>query len=188
MEEEEYADLGFNGTEEGDEEYTFGDYMAGVEDEVKEMIKNKSKGPETFSEELMAFYHAVDWSERWIQIMLISHLVLFIITVLTRRNVNIQTVIFLLICASVGLAERMNGWCAAHWQEFSKQNYFDERGVFTGTLFCAPLLLIAFFQLISILILTSNTLIKAKRMELRQKLKKNKEAEQKETSKDIKQD
>ncbi|CAE7674492.1 TMEM18 [Symbiodinium microadriaticum] len=89
--------------------------------------------------------------------------------VIFRKNVNIQTGIFLLVTILVAMSEFLNSYCADHWREFSSQNYFDKRGVFAGSIFAAPLLIIALFQLINFLIMSSSALVTAKRLELRRK-------------------
>ena len=44
---------------------------------------------------------------------------------------------------------RLNTYCFNNWSLFSKQNYFDEHGVFASNLYAGPLLLICLFQLVS---------------------------------------
>jgi hypothetical protein len=55
------------------------------------------------------------------------------------------------------------------------QDYFDQRGVFAGLLFSAPLLGIGFLQLLILLYQTSTMLIKLKRTQLRANLRKERE-------------
>jgi len=81
-------------------------------------------------------------------VLLGSHCLLFLLTIIFRRNVDVQTVIFLVAVSLVAMAERINSFCAAHWKDFATQNYFDPHGVFAGIVFCAPLLLLLLFQLV----------------------------------------
>lgn len=46
------------------------------------------------------------------------------------------------------MAERLNKLAAQHWESFSKQNYFDRRGVFFSTLVSGPLLVVMFIVLV----------------------------------------
>lgn len=59
-----------------------------------------------------------------------------------------------LMCDSVSLqvrsAEFVNTQLREHyWSRFSKQNYFDERGVFAVVMFTGPLICLALVQLVS---------------------------------------
>lgn len=57
---------------------------------------------------------------------------------------------FVLICGSVYLAPHLNSLLAANWQLLGfSQNYFDSRGVFISAMYSAPLLFIAFLQMVS---------------------------------------
>jgi transmembrane protein 18 len=101
-----------------------------------------------FPQNCLAFSSAVDWSERWIQCLLGFHIILFLAVIISRKNADLQTFLFLFIALLVFLSETINSYCATHWKEFSKQNYFDNQGVFIGILFAAPLLAICLFQLV----------------------------------------
>jgi pantothenate kinase len=127
----------------------FGDFMTSIEQSMLSMMKETAKAPETAMEHWQAFSAAVDWSETWIRCLLSFHLVLLTIVLLTRKNVNAQTVLFLLICTLAFLSEHLNTYCAANWTTFSKQNYFDKHGAFAGIMYAGPLLIIGLFQLVS---------------------------------------
>jgi hypothetical protein len=49
---------------------------------------------DTFIDSVKAFYHAVDWSERWLQGLLAAELLLLVTVVVTRRRPAVQTAIF----------------------------------------------------------------------------------------------
>lgn len=128
---------------------SFADFMSSIEESVMRMVRESSKAPENLREHWAAFSSAVDWQENWIRGLLAFHVVLLTLVVLTRKDANLQTMIFVMTCAMVLLAERLNAFCAAHWMLFSKQNYFDDHGVFAGVVYAGPLLLICLFQLVS---------------------------------------
>jgi hypothetical protein len=94
------------------------------------------------------FQSAVNWEERWIQGLLASHVLLLILVLLLRKDVNAQTIIFFTICVMVLLAERINSYCAMSWRSFASQNYFDRHGAFITVMMSGPLLFIAFVQLV----------------------------------------
>eukprot|EP01036_Dinobryon_divergens_P034019 gene34019-43952_t len=150
---------------------SFQDFMQSIEENLHEMIKLSGNAPKDALQHWEAFSSAINWRETWIQVLLGSHCFLFILTILFRRNVDVQTIIFLAAVGLVAMAERINSFCAAHWKEFATQNYFDQYGVFVGIVFCAPLLLLLLFQLVNFLTLTSSALIKAKRLQLKQSMK-----------------
>ena len=127
----------------------FGEFMSSIEASMFNMMKETAKAPQDAYEHWQAFSSAVDWSETWIRILLSFHLILLTIVVLTRKNVNIQCALFLIICILTFMSERVNEYCANHWMDFAKQNYFDKHGVFAGIMYAGPLLIIALFQLVS---------------------------------------
>lgn len=158
-----------------------GEFMAGITSHLQEVVKQNNITPKGFIESWQAFFAAIDFvKDRWISYLMAFHLLQLIVFVLTRSNVDVQTVQFLIICILVMISERLNGYCATHWQEFSTQNYFDEHGVFTCIIFSAPLLIIGFMQLINFLLIASDALITAKRMEL--KINRAKQAKEADTS------
>merc|ERR1711967_226572 len=97
----------------------------------------------------MGFFHAVDWSERWIVGIWCFHAVLFLSVILTRRHNGWQFFFLCLIFGIVRLSETINTYCAANWRAFSKQNYFDSQGVFMSSVVSAPLLCMAGFMAIN---------------------------------------
>ena len=128
--------------------------------------RNATGGHNTLHDSVMGFYHAVDWSERWLQGLLLFHATLFLAAFLTRRVLPVQGGIFVGACALVYFAERINAACHARWQSFATQDYFDPRGVFAGVVFSAPLLAVVAFQMLYNLYAASNLLVAVKRAEL----------------------
>lgn len=133
-------------TEGGD----FGDFMKSIEESMVHMMKESSNAPQTAMDQWNAFSSAVDWSENWIRGLLAFHVVLLCLVVATRQNLDLQTFFFAVVCVLVFCSERLNGYCAQNWSQFSKQNYFDTHGVFAGIMYSGPLLLIGLFQLVRV--------------------------------------
>jgi transmembrane protein 18 len=157
-----------------------GDMLGEIEEQVKQLMRDNpgnARSPETPWEMWQAFSSAVNWSQRWIQGLLAFHALLFALVIVFRNNENAQVVLFMLICVLLYFCEQINTYCAQHWEEFSTDNYFDDRGVFAGVMFAGPLLLIGLFQLVNFLRLTSTLLIKAKRMQLQQQYNAKKKGE-----------
>ena len=126
-----------------------GDMMGEIHEQMEQLMKDHGgRGPETAFEMWQAFTSAINWSERWIQALLIFHVTLFLAAVILRNNENAQMSIFLTVCILVYFCESVNTYCSLHWRDFSTQNYFDERGVFASVMYAAPLLVIGLLQLV----------------------------------------
>lgn len=69
-------------------------------------------------------------------------------------------------------AEVFNQYGSSHWEKFATQDYFDKNGVFISLMLSAPLLLIAFIDLIVLLRESKNLLIEVKTLQLKAKRKK----------------
>lgn len=60
-----------------------------------------------------------------------------------------QAGLFTVILVGARSSELINTYLRHHWREFSRQNYFDEHGVFMGVMWAGPLLLLGFAMLVS---------------------------------------
>lgn len=116
---------------------------------------------------LIGFFHAIDWKEPWLIGLMGIHVVLLIIAITTRKNLNFQMLLFLTALAGVYLAERFNSHLGQNWKSFAGQNYFDSNGVFLSVLWSGPLLVIAIIILINTLFSLCHLIVKWKRAELR---------------------
>jgi len=112
----------------------------------------------TAYEAFMGFYHAVTWSDPGVTAILCFH-ILYAIACASASwlPVEAQGAMFLLTCGFVYSASYINSYLAGaegkipRWSTHGfTQNYFDKQGVFMAHIFCAPLLIIAFAQMVSI--------------------------------------
>lgn len=129
--------------------YSFADYMSGIEDQMKALMRDTSRAPKDMYEHFMAFASAVDWKESIVRGLIAFHGISWLLLLVFRTNVEVQVVAFFVVCFLVFLAERINTWCATNWQAIASQDYFDASGVFAGMMFSGPLLLMLLFQLVS---------------------------------------
>jgi len=108
------------------------------------------KGSDTTAyEAFMGFYHAVRWRDAGVMALLGFHAVYATVCLLLRRHPTVHIALFLLTCGLSYSATHINVYLAAHWREYGfSQNYFDRHGVFMSSLFCAPLLIVAFAQMV----------------------------------------
>jgi hypothetical protein len=130
-------------------EGSFGDFLADAERLAHKIIQETNKAPKDAWEAWTAFAAAVRWTEPWLVGLLSFHGVCLGTALLARKRAGVQCVLFLVICALVFMAERINTLCSQHWQTFATQNYFDRHGVFASILFAGPLLFVATVILVS---------------------------------------
>ncbi|XP_058724836.1 uncharacterized protein LOC131596251 [Vicia villosa] len=115
----------------------------------------------------LGFFHSIDWKEPWLLGLLTFHVVLLLVTIISRKNTNFQMCLFLLTLGGVYLTERLNSLLRGNWKSFSSQNYFDPSGVFMSVLWSGPLLALAMIILINTLFSLCYMIVKWKRAELR---------------------
>ena len=115
-----------------------------------------------------AFVGAIDWSEWWIRSIVALHGVLLVTVVLGRRSTTVQLAVFALCCAIIFLAEPLNALGAEYWEQFATQPYFDKRGAFFSGVVSCPLVVIMVVVVANLVIDTIRTMVRVKRMQLRQ--------------------
>mmetsp|Transcript_14092 Transcript_14092/g.23386 ORF Transcript_14092/g.23386 Transcript_14092/m.23386 type:complete len:175 (-) Transcript_14092:541-1065(-) len=135
-------------------------------------FRNTSSSSEgSFYEDFVGFFHAVDWTERWLHALGGFHIVVWILVICSRRSNEMQMVLLLAVLGMVYAAEWFNRLGAAHWQSFATQMYFDERGVFISAVFSVPLLTAAFYILVNALRSAMRLLVDVKKMQVRAEIK-----------------
>jgi len=115
----------------------------------------------------IGFFHAIDWKEPWLMGLMGFHVVLLLLTIFSRKNVNFQMCLFLLALAGVYFAENFNRLLSENWKSFAGQNYFDPSGVFLSALWSGPLLVIAILILVNTLFSLCYLIVRWKKAELR---------------------
>ncbi|XP_057309110.1 transmembrane protein 18-like isoform X1 [Hydractinia symbiolongicarpus] len=86
------------------------------------------------------FIKAIPWFEPWLVALMVFHLLCFVVVVASGKHYNTQYVIFFSLLVLVYLSEKLNEYSAENWKLFAKENYFDSNGLFTSTVFSAPIL------------------------------------------------
>jgi hypothetical protein len=76
----------------------FPEFMANIEESVKNMVKESSNAPKDAWEAFSAFKSAVDWNENFIKCLISFHVILLLLTLIFRKNVNIQVYIYIYNC------------------------------------------------------------------------------------------
>lgn len=142
-------------------------HMDQMADLVQKLSSDLRSGLRPAYDNLMGFFHAIDWKEPWLVCLLAFHVFLLVVTVSSRRNTNFQMLLFLLALAGVYFAERLNRLLGNNWKRFATQNYFDSHGIFLSVLWSGPLLIVAILILVNTLFSLCNLIVKWKRAELR---------------------
>ena len=122
------------------------------------------------SAQLQAFSSAIAWStDTWIFYLLFFHFSLLMFAFVTRKHLPSQALTMVCVSVMIGLSEQMNKVAKSHFTEFSSQNYFDDRGVFAGVFWGFPLLVVAGFIAINLVVRAGELLVVVKRNELKGK-------------------
>lgn len=150
---------------------SFAEVVESVEADILDVAKKSARAPKTVREQLEAFATAVNWKEPLLRSLLAGHIALWILFVTTRRKPSVQFALFVTVTGLVAVAEPLNTYCRGRWRDFATQNYFDERGVFAGTIYCAPLLALGMVMMFNFLIQAAQLLVQVKRRQITQELK-----------------
>jgi len=86
------------------------------------------------------FLAHVDWSEPYLQYLILFHILTFLCVILTRKRVNFQGTLFVILLATIGCSEMINEYMANNHKKFFKQQYFDSYGMFISLVYSAPVL------------------------------------------------
>ncbi|OQR98153.1 hypothetical protein ACHHYP_09046 [Achlya hypogyna] len=140
--------------------------MADVVTRVRQELAQK------YGPMMIQWYEAVDWHEPLIVGLLVFHLLLLVGVLAFRKVYFIQVALFVFICGTIGLSERLNGLGQTHWRVFATQNYFDKNGVFMGIFVAGPLLVTGFVQLLSNMHTMAHLVVAVKRHEYKEELAK----------------
>ncbi|XP_062132160.1 transmembrane protein 18 [Drosophila sulfurigaster albostrigata] len=87
------------------------------------------------------FLLSIDWKDPWLIALILLHVLTTSTALLTRNNTNFQVFLFLVLLSIVYFSESINEYAAENWKTFSKQQYFDDNGLFISTVFSIPILL-----------------------------------------------
>lgn len=142
-------------------------HMDQMADLVQKISGELRSGLRPAYDNLIGFFHAIDWKEPWLICLISFHILLLIIAIISRKSVNFQMCLFLLTLSGVYLAERLNKILGDNWKSFATQNYFDSQGIFLSTLWSGPLLVIAIVILVNTLLSLCHLIVRWKKAELR---------------------
>ncbi|XP_053687786.1 transmembrane protein 18 isoform X2 [Sabethes cyaneus] len=89
----------------------------------------------------VTFLQSIDWLDPWLIGLIGFHVCITSTALLTRNCGNFQVFLFLVLLLLVYFSESINEYAAINWRIFSKQQYFDDKGLFISVVFSVPILL-----------------------------------------------
>lgn len=119
----------------------------------------------------IGYLRSIDWSETWLIGLMLVHLLVFCLTILTRNHGNFQAVLFFILLMLVYVSENINEFAARNWRYFSRQQYFDSKGLFISVIFSMPLLINCLLMVCNWLYASGTLMVKLKRAQLRERLR-----------------
>ena len=122
-------------------------------------------------ENIQAFSAAITWDEPFIKCLLGFHVLVILTTYATikRGDMYIQLGLMVFLGVIVRFAEKMNQIGNSRWRDFATQNYFDKNGIFMGIMICAPLLMVCFVMLVSLIREAKSLLVDLSKMKMQAK-------------------
>ncbi|KAG1659797.1 Transmembrane protein 18 [Nymphon striatum] len=113
------------------------------------------------------FLMSIDWSDPWLRVLIGLHILILTITILTRHRSNIQASLFFVLLLLVYFSEHINKLGARHWKYFSREQYFDSKGLFISFVFSAPLLINCLIMVANWTYQSANLLVCVKQKQLK---------------------
>ncbi|GAB1868827.1 Transmembrane protein 18 [Camponotus japonicus] len=117
------------------------------------------------------FLQSIDWRDPWLAALIIFHIVVTMTVLMTRNHANFQIILFLVLLLLVYFSESINEIAATNWMVFSRQQYFDSKGLFISVVFSVPILINCMIMVASWLYQSSQLMTSLRRAQLRQRVK-----------------
>ncbi|ELU05831.1 hypothetical protein CAPTEDRAFT_92248, partial [Capitella teleta] len=129
-----------------------------------------------------SFFVQIDWEERWLWVLIASHLVCLAVTIASTayKAHSFQMVLFFTLLGLIYCSEYINEWAAANYKLFANQQYFDSKGLFISLMFSFPLLLNCLVIVVGWMCNTMSLMVNVKRAKIRHEHAAMKEEEKKE--------
>eukprot|EP00033_Pygsuia_biforma_P000712 GCRY01000834.1.p1 GENE.GCRY01000834.1~~GCRY01000834.1.p1 ORF type:complete len:152 (-),score=15.00 GCRY01000834.1:72-527(-) len=105
-----------------------------------------------FTEDVQAFYHAVNWEEPWIIGWGLVVLFLLLVILFSLQQTSFHFLILAFLAALGYLLETFNDFAHENWALFSSQDYFQKDGKFVAIVFGLPIMLLQTIIVINLLV------------------------------------
>ncbi|KAK9696404.1 hypothetical protein K7432_012491 [Basidiobolus ranarum] len=139
-------------------------------DELKRKLKEDLQGSGLVAD-IARFFYAVNWNQYWIQALMASHVLTFLLIILSKNREYLLITLLIILILLAASAEHVNYLGGLYWDRFSVANYFDSHGFFILIVYALPIICNASLILIILLSKVAQLLIRAKRLELQAQLK-----------------
>ncbi|XP_012223753.1 transmembrane protein 18 [Linepithema humile] len=117
------------------------------------------------------FLQSIDWRDPWLAVLITFHIAITLTALMTRNHANFQIILFLTLLLLVYFSETINEVAATNWMVFSRQQYFDSKGLFISLVYSIPILINCMIMVASWLYQSSQLMTSLKRAQLRQQAK-----------------
>uniref|UniRef100_A0A1B0DM28 Transmembrane protein 18 n=1 Tax=Phlebotomus papatasi TaxID=29031 RepID=A0A1B0DM28_PHLPP len=107
-------------------------------------------------QDILGFLKSIDWYDPLCLALISFHIIVTLATLFTRNHGNFQVLLFLLLILLVYFSESINEFAAHNWRTFSRQQYFDSKGMFISIVFSVPILLNLMLMVVSTLLGSSS--------------------------------
>ncbi|XP_015592322.1 transmembrane protein 18 [Cephus cinctus] len=118
-----------------------------------------------------SFLQSIEWRDPWFALLLTFHVAVTMTALMTRNHANFQIILFLALLLLVYFSESINEMAATNWMVFSKQQYFDSKGLFISIVFSVPILINCMIMVASWLYQSSQLMTSLKKAQLREQAK-----------------
>eukprot|EP00727_Mastigamoeba_balamuthi_P013585 m51a1_g885 hypothetical protein (157) ;mRNA; f:892407-893100 len=153
--------------------------MATFEEAAAALWGNLTWDNVSFLRDFGDYVSEIGWREPWLEALVASHVLLALLLVATRSRSRVQVAAFFCIMGAALCAQWVNGWARGHWESFAQRPYFDATGGFISLVYTGPLLVHAFIVIVNLLVISGGLLVKVKRAQRAQRLRKSQAADQK---------
>lgn len=119
----------------------------------------------------LTFIWSIDWRDPWLIGLCIFHVSVTLMAISTRNYGNFQAILFFCLILLVYFSESINQLASTNWKIFSRQQYFDSRGLFISVVFSVPILLNCMIMMGSWLWQSRQLMITLKTAQLRERLR-----------------
>ncbi|KAF9416994.1 hypothetical protein HW555_005822, partial [Spodoptera exigua] len=116
----------------------------------------------------------IEWRDPWLIALISFHIIITFTCFSTRNYGNFQVILFIILCEYIYFlyfSENINEVAARNWTLFSRQQYFDSKGLFISVVFSIPILLNCMIMVGSWLYQSTQIMTNLKKAQLRQRLK-----------------
>ncbi|KAI8427578.1 hypothetical protein MSG28_002076 [Choristoneura fumiferana] len=121
--------------------------------------------------DFISYIRSIEWRDPWLIALLSFHVIVTFTCFSTRNCGNFQVMLFITLLLLVYFSESINEVAAKNWALFSRQQYFDSKGLFISVVFSIPILLNCMIMVGSWLYQSTQIMTNIKKAQLRQRLK-----------------